>query len=254
MRNSKNTQTITANRHTKVLLYSGGMDSWLISKLWKPDVKLYIDIEGEYSTQEILRLPEDVVVYKLPLSQFEQPVTHYVPLRNLFFLMIASNFGDTLCLGATAGDRGAKDKTPEFLDRCEDMLNFLLSEQSVSAAKHVTIERRFVDMSKDEMVKEYLAGGGAIEDVAKNTFSCYTPVRGKACFSCKPCFRRFVTLYNNGFAFSGKEKRLMCDYIKKNVLVKKTGKTGTFYKDRYKEGKDCVKAVNKLLKEMGETL
>lgn len=24
----------------KVLLYSGGMDSWLIDKIWKPDVKL----------------------------------------------------------------------------------------------------------------------------------------------------------------------------------------------------------------------
>lgn len=26
----------------KVLLYSGGMDSWLIDKIWKPDVKLYV--------------------------------------------------------------------------------------------------------------------------------------------------------------------------------------------------------------------
>lgn len=27
----------------KVLLYSGGMDSYIIAKLWHPDVKLYID-------------------------------------------------------------------------------------------------------------------------------------------------------------------------------------------------------------------
>ena len=29
----------------KVLLYSGGLDSWLIDKLWNPDFKLYIDID-----------------------------------------------------------------------------------------------------------------------------------------------------------------------------------------------------------------
>ena len=36
----------------KVLLYSGGTDSWLIDKIWKPDVKLYIDIHGRYSEFE----------------------------------------------------------------------------------------------------------------------------------------------------------------------------------------------------------
>ena len=27
----------------KVQLYSGGLDSYIISRLWKPDVKLYFD-------------------------------------------------------------------------------------------------------------------------------------------------------------------------------------------------------------------
>ena len=33
----------------KVLLYSGGMDSWLIDKLWKPDIRLYVDMNTRYS-------------------------------------------------------------------------------------------------------------------------------------------------------------------------------------------------------------
>ena len=41
------------NKRKKVLLFSNGMDSWLIDKLWKPDVKIYIDIEGSYSEKEI---------------------------------------------------------------------------------------------------------------------------------------------------------------------------------------------------------
>ena len=49
----------------KVLLYSGGMDSWLINKLEKPDVKLFVDL-GTKSTQgEIKKLDKDVIVFPL---------------------------------------------------------------------------------------------------------------------------------------------------------------------------------------------
>ena len=47
----------------KVMLYSGGMDSWLISRIWKPDVKLYVDMNTKYSKQEIARLPKDVICH-----------------------------------------------------------------------------------------------------------------------------------------------------------------------------------------------
>ena len=46
----------------KVLLYSGGLDSWLISQIWKPDMRLYVNMHTEYSQQEIDRLPQDVKV------------------------------------------------------------------------------------------------------------------------------------------------------------------------------------------------
>ena len=67
----------------KVLLYSGGMDSWLISRLWKPDVKLYIDMNTRYSKEEIKRLPKDVVIEKLDLSKWERN-DKIIPLRNLY--------------------------------------------------------------------------------------------------------------------------------------------------------------------------
>ena len=40
------------NKNTKVLLYSGGMDSWLIDKLWKPDVKIFFDTGVDYDIVE----------------------------------------------------------------------------------------------------------------------------------------------------------------------------------------------------------
>ena len=101
----------------KVLLYSGGMDSWLIDKIWKPDVKLYIDINGEYSKEEIKRLPNDVIVEKLDLGRFERE-DKIIPMRNLFFVTLASLYGEEICLGATAGDR-VLDKSIEFKNKVE---------------------------------------------------------------------------------------------------------------------------------------
>jgi 7-cyano-7-deazaguanine synthase in queuosine biosynthesis len=234
---------------TKVLLYSGGMDSWLIDKLWKPDKKIYINIHGAYSDTELTKLPKDVEILDFPLGQFEDSKTKFVPMRNLYFLMIASNYGDELCLGATAGDRGAIDKTPEFFDKAEQMLNFLSQKQSVFAGKHIKLERRFLEMSKDDMIKEYLANGGTIQEVYDGTFSCFNPQHGEPCLACKPCFRRFVTMYNNGYPYTYEQKKKMYEYIKANVLIRKNDNSGTYYADRYKEGEDCVKAVNNLIKE-----
>ena len=57
----------------KVLLYSGGMDTWLIDKLWKPDKKIYIDIGGKYNEAEKQRLGNDVEILPFPLlGRFEQ--------------------------------------------------------------------------------------------------------------------------------------------------------------------------------------
>ena len=99
----------------KVLLYSGGTDSWLIDKIWKPDVKLYLDINSKYSNDEIERLPGDVIVEDFRmLGKFENPNTAYVPFRNLLFIALAAQYGDIICLGAVKGDQGGRDKTLEF--------------------------------------------------------------------------------------------------------------------------------------------
>lgn len=236
---------------TKVLLYSGGVDSYLISELWKPDVKLYIDIDGSYSEQEISRLPKDVKVIKFALGEFEQPGTKYIPMRNMYFLMIASHYGNELCFGATAGDYGAIDKRPEFIDEAERMLNYLNGCQSVSAGTQYKIEKRFVTMSKFDILEEFLRNGGTIKDVGDNTFSCFEPVGDEPCLQCKPCFRRFMLLYHYGYEFTQQQKIKMVEYIKKNVLPRGdvTEYKGTYFSDRIGEGAFLEQAVDKLFKE-----
>ena len=235
----------------KVLLYSGGVDSWLINKLWKPDVKLYININGDYSEEEIKFLPPDVNIINFPLGFFEDKITKYIPLRNLYFLMLASNYGEHLCLGATSGDYGAIDKRPEFFDHAQNIINYCLQKQSVSEGKKIIIEKNFVYKSKYELAQEYLTSGGTIQEIIDNTFSCFNPKDYSPCLNCKPCFRKFMLGYYFDYNYTLEEKNKMLNYIKNNVLKYHTGE-GTYYKDRKGEGEYLEKSIKKLFNELGE--
>lgn len=236
----------------KVLLYSGGMDSWLIDKLWKPDIKLYVNIHGDYNESEIKRLPKDVEVVDCPfLSKFEMHDTKFLPLRNLYFLMIASHYGDRICLGATGGDWGNKDKTPEFLHMTESMLKYLWSDKKVN--KEISVEDKFVYIPKSDLIRQYIAEGGTIDEIKNSTFSCYTPINENECMECYPCFRKFALLYANGATYTHEEKLKMWKYIKKYIIPTKEegGYQGTYYTDRGEESKDLILAVERLREEFG---
>ncbi len=136
----------------KVLLYSGGMDSWLINKDWKPDILLYVDINGAYSEAEKAKLPGNARIVQFPLLGSFELANRFIPMRNLYFLMLASNFGDEICLGAMAGDYGNKDKTPEFLEETEKMINYLLSDKKIK--RKIRVERIYIGVYKNELLRK----------------------------------------------------------------------------------------------------
>lgn len=182
----------------RVLLYSGGLDSWLIDKLWKPDVKLYIDMNTKYSKEEISHLPDDVIVEKLDLGKWEREDA-IIPLRNLYLIMLATNYGDVICTGSLAGDRSL-DKSFTFYDKTEDMVNYLYSPQWwIPEGRKIEIERKYKYLTKAELLKLYLDEGGDIEKAWNETFSCYHPQEGKPCEVCKPCERKFITFAEFGY-------------------------------------------------------
>lgn len=180
----------------KVLLYSGGMDSWLIDKLWKPDVKLFIDVGTKSSKAERERLPKDVIVKELDLSEFEDKEKNYLlPLRNLFLVELASYYGDEICLGAT-GTSTHYDKTEKFCNKTEDLVNYLYSE---AYDKKIKIVMPFKDVYKKDMLKMYLEQGGDIEEAWNNSFSCYNPIDGQMCCECSSCKKRIEAFKENGY-------------------------------------------------------
>ena len=180
----------------KVLLYSGGMDSYLISKLWEPDVKLYVDLKSRYSQQEINNLPADVKVVELDLGKWERPDA-IIPLRNLYLAMVATNYGDEICLGATAGDR-VLDKSYKFADLASNLLSYLYSPQHWTQGRTIKINLDFKGLTKEELLKLYIDKGGDINTAWKESYSCYSGNK-EPCFCCKACIRKSAAFFSNGF-------------------------------------------------------
>lgn len=227
----------------KVLLYSGGMDSWLIDKIWKPDVKLYIDMNTRYSKEEIERLPDDVIIEKLDLGKWEREDA-IIPLRNLYLVMIAAQYGDEICLGATAGDR-VLDKSFEFAEKASDLLSFLYSEQHWTKERKIKINLDFKKLTKKELISLYLEQGGDIEEAVVSSFSCYDPIDNQECWQCKPCFRKYVSFKVNGYQFEKSIDNIVKEYLESEIMPE-------IESGNYGRGEDEENDIKEVYKELCE--
>jgi 7-cyano-7-deazaguanine synthase in queuosine biosynthesis len=128
------------------------------------------------------------------LSLFERDDA-IVPNRNAFLLLFASLYGETLILGSVQGDR-SYDKDEVFYARMADLLNHMWQEQHWTEAKNFTVMSPYKNTTKTQLVKDYLADGGNPE-ILLESYSCYEG-KEQLCGWCKPCFRKWVSLHNNG--------------------------------------------------------
>lgn len=176
----------------KVLLYSGGMDSYIIKELWKPDVKLFIDYGTKQTAEERKRLPKDVIVKEIDLSQYiEKDNKNTIPLRNLLFATIAVNYGDVIAIGGVKDDLHF-DKTKVFAWATTKLFNSVLGKEDSKRKVKVVVPYR--GYTKRELLSLYIASGGDVKKLEHNTWSCYTPEHGKECGKCNPCKRKAAAI------------------------------------------------------------
>jgi 7-cyano-7-deazaguanine synthase len=184
----------------RVLLLSGGMDSLALDLLWKPDVRLYVDMGTRYAAAErraLSRLDLAIQTVMLPLDRFELP-DGIIPLRNLMLCAIAAQFGDSIALAATAGDR-VLDKSEPFAWLTSELLSYLWKRQHWTDGKSVHVALPTKSLSKRELVKRYIDEGGDPLWLAERSLSCYEPSRDDTpCGICKPCLRKWVAFAANG--------------------------------------------------------
>ena len=224
-----------SERTGKVLLYSGGMDSYALRRVWQPDTALYVNLHTEYSGREIARLDAGVTVVDLPtLRQFER-ADKIIPLRNLFLVSLAAQYGNRIALAATAGDR-VRDKDPEFAHKTSLLLSYLWQPDHWTTGKQIAVELPFKQLTKSQIVARYIEAGGDPLELATCSFSCYRPVMGGECGQCKPCFRKWVAFKLNGVEIEPSAR----PYIEREILPQI--RAGTY--GRAEEEQEILQALN----------
>lgn len=192
-----------------VLLYSGGMDSEIVRRLYNPDVCVYVDTGTAYAGWELDRIqhtlgdhqhrPDWFKVVHLPgLNRLELP-NAIIPTRNLLFATLGSVYGDHVWLAATAGDR-IHDKDHTFAALSEAVLTYIWQPQSWTAGRPRTkVSLPVKHLSKGQLLRRYVEAGGDALEIRDQTFSCYTPQNKLECGTCKACWRKWVAFASSGF-------------------------------------------------------
>ena len=210
----------------KVLLYSGGMDSWLIDKLWKPDIKLFVRIHTPSNDVEYNKLCKqlenkhidgsNLKILDYDLSMFELPsMNYYMPLRNLHLVLLAAHYGNRICIGSVRGSVHL-DNNATFAKKTEDLIDYLLSEKQLGI---VNVELPYVNTSKTELLRMYIQQGGDINVAYKNTLSCYHPINGEECMMCTSCASKFTAFYNNGYKFTQQQIDKFIKFVGENTHI-----------------------------------
>jgi len=184
-----------------VLLFSGGTDSFVLSKLLKPDIHLYFNIGTAEVRKELKACKrlgiEPIVDSRLFLGDQELP-NKIVPMRNLFFILMACYYGDIIYLGATKGDM-TRDCDEGFRLVLNAMLmNLYTIPEKNPRGNHLPqvlfpVKRQ----TKTEILRDYLAKGFSVEEL-RMTRSCYKADNLKDCGHCISCFRKWISYVNNG--------------------------------------------------------
>lgn len=199
----------------KVQLYSGGLDSYIISRLWKPDVKLYFDYGIPQNEEEKKHLPDDVIIKKIELSEYMQnDGLNTIPLRNLLFATLAVNYGDVIAIGGLKSDLHY-DKKPEFVEKTTQLFNSILQKERQPKTVQVVVP--FANYTKTDLICAFFEDGGLLDELNANSWSCHTPDNGKPCGHCQACKARNKAIIEAGIMYNEKlkEKREKIRDIKK---------------------------------------
>ena len=189
-----------------VLLFSGGMDSFILNYLYKPDILLYIKTGCKYERKELnlidsyirtFNLEDKFIVVDFSFLQNYELDNAHIPLRNLLFLEVASFYGNIIYLGALKGET-SKDKSKKFRRMTQSIISYCWDDKlGLGTKKKIRVIFPFKDKTKADILKLYLDEGGSEADIIKYTVSCYSPDY-YLCGRCMSCFRRWVAEILNG--------------------------------------------------------
>lgn len=189
----------------QILLYSGGMDSYIVAHMFPDADLLYIDSGSRSSWKEkamLMHAPRQVEVVPgvIDLSRFEREDA-IVPARNLFLVTIASFYGTEILLASTKGDQST-DKDQGFANHMTEALNHIYNCSHFEGMPKISVEVPTKQYTKLDLLEWYINAGYNTDRLLADSVSCYSPQPGH-CGRCKACIRKWTALEAAGVPWSG---------------------------------------------------
>ncbi len=192
-------------RNKSVLLFSGGMDCLCVNQIYKPDILLHISYGGKYSQIEkksIQKLIKCGAIDKNKIVEVDignwlgklERDDLIIPNRNVYFVTIASYYGEKIYLASVNGDRSF-DKDKLFYSQTSQLLSHIWDKQHWTEKRKIKVYSPVKKFTKTQLVKKFLKCGGKKEWLFES-YSCYEG-KTKSCGNCKPCWRKWIALKCN---------------------------------------------------------
>jgi len=206
-------------RFDRVLLYSGGIDSYIgYYYLHKPQL-ISFDLGSRYTEKEFKYNPlkNTNIIFDSSLKwlgQQEEILNAHIPFRNLHLALTAvTKYSDTVYICGLKDDN-MTDKNKEVFKLWSEHFSFLED-------KKIQILSPFWEMTKEDVVKWYS------QNYDKNnllkTISCYSEDDTLYCGGCQACFRKACALFSIGLILPFYDKKILNYYqdrLDKNLYNK----------------------------------
>lgn len=195
---------------SKYMLFSGGLDSFLLACEHQDTKGIYFDLGGRYSKFEranIRRINRAIERKELPIKlkikvvplkfypeDFEEE-SGYIPYRNLVLLLRASMEPDCEEIYFGVVNEWQRDKSRRFVHLTEHIMKDM-------GKRKIKIRTPYRGTSKSKLIKRYLENGGTVKNLLL-TRSCVANSK-KECGECVSCNSKYIAFINNGIDISKK--------------------------------------------------
>lgn len=188
---------------SSILLYSGGLDSELYRLLLPTDKLLFYDYGGKYSNIEKdevtqLSFKEEIIVDETFNFSVMEKDNHIVPMRNIYFILKAFEYADTVRIGVTFYDF-YRDQQKETLDNLEKFITEYFKGTDVPSSwdkDYPTLDISLSLRTKGELIEKCLQDNIDVSHLP-SLRTCYSPTSVKGCGKCKSCVQKAMALAVN---------------------------------------------------------
>ena len=224
---------------TRILCLSGGLDS-MIAYFYLGEPRTIFFDTGGYADAEkeiVLKIaPDTIIDTSLNFTQISTNEKAFIPNRNLLFAARAMAYAPTVVIAGVKDDK-VSDKNEKAFDSMTQVLRRINGVSPTDPGSLIKVYSPFWEMTKAEIVNEFLNFQAGAEELIDLSISCYTPVDGKECLSCPSCFRKWNALWENGIQRDFKNIQLMREYLH-------NAENGKYIEERNKSIMKCVLEFN----------